>query len=283
MSKVNYHILNNSIVLNFEGRTEIISEDDKRYGKVLSLIRSGNLSDIPAAVALDIAFEGSGLELRDGKLWDGATALPEALTARILKFKDLDLPYGPLLAFWENLKKNPSFRSRQMLYKFLEHNGHPLTEDGMFIAYRGVTKDFKDEFTKTFDNSVGKICEMPRSEVNDDPNVTCSSGLHVATHHYAKGFGARVVEVKVNPMDVVAVPVDYDGTKMRVCKFEVVQECVEMRKEEVYNNPNSVHQEEEEYTEDNDLDEEDSEDNCSECDEPRDAFDNFCSNCGHEF
>jgi hypothetical protein len=109
-----------------------------------------------------------------------------------------------------------------MLYKFLEHNGHPITQDGCFIAYRGVTKDFKDPHTRTFDNSVGSICEMPRDQVDDNPDNTCSSGLHVACYSYANGFGKVTVEVKVDPVDVVCVPRDYNGTKMRVCKFEVL-------------------------------------------------------------
>jgi hypothetical protein len=141
-----------------------------------------------------------------------------------LKFKEQKLPYKALLKFWDNLKKNPSFNSRKMLFKFLEHNGHPLTSDGCFIAYRGVTEDFKDVHTKTFDNKPGSVCEMPRSQVNDNPNETCSDGLHVACFDYAKGFGPKLVEVKVNPIDVVCVPVDYNGTKMRVCRFEVIQE-----------------------------------------------------------
>jgi len=30
------------------------------------------------------------------------------------------------------------------------------------------------------------------------------------------------VLVKVNPKDVVSVPVDYNNTKMRVCRYEVI-------------------------------------------------------------
>lgn len=284
MSKVNYHVLNESIVLNFEGRTEVISVSDKRYGKILDKIREGKLEDIPAMVEeVEKAFEGTGLELKEGRLYDGETALPDALTSRIIKFQEMALPYGPLLSFWKNLKLNPSFNSRHMLYKFLEHNGHPLTDDGHFIAYRGVSEDFKDKHTGQFDNSPGKVLEMSRSEVDDNPKNTCSNGFHVACFSYARGFGEKLVEVKVNPADVVAVPEDYNGTKMRVCRFEVVQECSEVRKEEVYNNPDSVYQEEEPEDLDADDEGDDSDTTCSECDEDRDPFANFCSNCGYEY
>ena len=228
--KVGYLILDSSIVLNYSGKTIVIAKSDDRFAKVLDCIRESNGDDvklaaaIPAIVEIERRYNGDGIELKDGLLVANNEPLPAELEARILKFKELKLPYAPLLKFWENLKKNPSFNSRKMLFKFLEHNGHPLTTDGCFIAYRGVTEDFKDVHTKSFDNKPGSVCSMPRSEVDENPNNTCSNGLHVACFDYAKGFGPKLVEVKVNPADVVAVPTDYNGTKMRVCRFEVVAE-----------------------------------------------------------
>jgi hypothetical protein len=223
--KINYSVLNDSIVLNYSGKTAVIASDDKRYEGVLNCIREERLADIPGIVETnERAFKEKGLDLRDGLIHVNNEPLPAELEARILKIKELKLPFAPLLAFWENLKKNPSFNSRLALFKFLEHHGHPLTTDGCFIAYRGVTDDFKDVHTKTFDNKVGNVCEMPRSAVDDNPNNTCSHGLHVACFDYAKGFGSKLVEVKVNPADVVTVPTDYNGKKMRVCRFEVVAE-----------------------------------------------------------
>lgn len=250
---LNYHVTNDTIVLNYGGKTINIASDDSRYTDVENCIRNGTLDRIPEIVEIERAFQGSGVELRDGLLWEGQNPFPAELSQRILMFKDKKLPYKPLLKFWDNLKKNPSFNSRKMMFAFLEHNGHPLTQDGCFIAYRGVTEDFRDKHTKKFDNKPGSICEMPRQDVNDNPNETCSHGLHVACFDYAKGFGERLVEVKVNPSDVVCVPVDYNGTKMRVCKFEVIQECAAMREELVYGKEEI---EEEEFEEYDDLDEE---------------------------
>ena len=228
--KISYLILNESVVLNYGGKTLNVASSDDRFALILEAIRAANGDDaklatsIPEIVEIERKYNGDGIELKDGLLVANNEPLPAELEARILKFKELKLPYAPLLKFWDNLKQNPSFNSRKMLFQFLEHNGHPLTTDGCFIAYRGVTEDFKDVHTKTFDNKVGSVCEMPRSQVNDNPNETCSSGLHVACFDYAKGFGPKLIEVKVNPSDVVCVPVDYNGTKMRVCRFEVVAE-----------------------------------------------------------
>lgn len=239
--KVNYIILNNSVVLNFAGKTLSVKKEDGRYKDIILAIKENRLADIPKLADVKEYFNTKGFEIKDGLLHVDGEALPEALSRRVLDFREQGLPFEPLLKFWTNLKANPSFNSRQMLYKFLEHNGHPLTEDGCFIAYRGVTDDFKDLHTRKFDNSVGKVCEVPRQSVDDNPNNTCSSGLHVACFEYANGFGPKLIEVKVNPLDVVAVPTDYNGTKMRVCKFEVVSVGEKIRTESLYNQSESVY------------------------------------------
>jgi hypothetical protein len=242
MAQVNYHITKNSVTLNFNGKTMSIARGDDRFGKVIEAIKENRLSDIPELVDVAAQFERDGLRLVDGQVVtaDGE-AIPAELNSRILEFRREGLPFTHLLKFWDNLKANPSYRSREQLFKFLEHNGHPLTEDGCFIAYRGVTADFRDKHTGKFDNSPGAICVMPREHVDDDPTRTCSAGLHVAAWEYAAGFGETKIEVKVNPKDVVAVPVDYNGQKMRVCKFEVIQQCHDMRADEaLYGYKNKV-------------------------------------------
>lgn len=285
---VNYHVLNDSVVLNYSGKTLVVSKSDERFEPVIQAIKENRLDDIPGLVEIERAFNGGGIELRDGLLHIDGTPLPPELSKRILAFRDSGLPYQPLLNFWSNLKQNPSFNSRQMLYKFLEHNGHPLTEDGHFIAYRGVSNEFKDLHSGRFDNSPGKVCEVPRDQVDDNPNNTCSFGLHVACYDYAKGFGPKLVEVKVNPKDVVAVPTDYNGTKMRVSRFEVIQEGEVMRTEHLYG-----HESEEDTGIDyEDLDNEEEEKSqeqidvengdCPSCGATIDDIANYCSDCGED-
>jgi hypothetical protein len=75
------------------------------------------------------------------------------------------------------------------------------------------------------DNSVGKIVEMERNEVDDNKDNTCSSGLHFCSESYLKSFGgSRTVIVKINPRDVVSIPTEYDNAKGRACRYEVVGE-----------------------------------------------------------
>ena len=73
-----------------------------------------------------------------------------------------------------------------------------------------------------FDNTPGRVHEMKRNDVDDDARVACSNGFHVGSLEYATGFGPKCVIVEVDPADVVSVPFDCDGQKMRVSKYRVV-------------------------------------------------------------
>ncbi len=139
-----------------------------------------------------------------------------------------DFPVDPLCNFLTNLKLNPSKRAVDELYGFLEKNSLPITPDGHFLAYKKVRDNYKDIHSGTFDNSVGQVCEMPRNEVNEDKDQTCSSGLHFCSLEYLPNFGYgtgnRVVILKINPRDVVSIPSDYNNAKGRACRYEVIDE-----------------------------------------------------------
>ena len=66
---------------------------------------------------------------------------------------------------------------------------------------------------------------MSRKLVNNDPEQTCSYGLHVCAKGYINHYKSNndiVVRVSIVPQDFVSVPVDYDGMKARVCKYKVL-------------------------------------------------------------
>lgn len=142
--------------------------------------------------------------------------------------------------FLERVMANPSDRSRQCLYEFLDAWKAPLTEDGCFITFKRVRSDYRDIHSGKFDNSPGQTVEVPRNEVDDDPDETCSYGLHVAAtsylgHHYVRSPSYNTIACKVDPADVVAVPRDYGSAKMRVCKYVVLGDA----EESFYNNAES--------------------------------------------
>jgi hypothetical protein len=81
---------------------------------------------------------------------------------------------------------------------------------------------------------IGDVVEKKRNEVDNDRNSTCSRGLHFCSieylPHYEGGHG-KVMIIKINPKNVVSIPVDYNNAKGRCCKYEVVGEYIGSNKE----------------------------------------------------
>lgn len=228
--KINWLITDQNITVNYEGQTYIVKRSELLANSLIKAIKENNLDEIPNLVSsaklIENYSKGKFL-VRDGQVFIDNVVIPAFLSDKIVKFAREDLPVEPLVKFAANLQKNPSFRAVNELYQFLEKNNHPITKDGNFIAYKRVRKDFKDAYTGTFDNSIGKTVEMPRNQVNEDPNQTCSDGLHLANWYYAHsvysaGIDSNMLEVEVSPADVVSVPNDYNHSKIRVCKYKVL-------------------------------------------------------------
>jgi hypothetical protein len=229
-NKVNYIITDHNITVNYQGQTHIVPRTDKLADQLIQAIRDKRTDLIPNFVSNAKRVENFGkgnFTVKDDKIFIKGQQAPEVLSRKIIDFTNQGLPHEPLLKFAENLLKNPSFRAVNELFQFLEKNNHPITDNGCFIAYKKVRSDFKDGWTGTIDNSPGLTVEVPRNAVDEDATRTCSNGLHVANWDYANnkysaGAGALMLEVEVNPADVVAVPVDYDSAKMRVCRYVVL-------------------------------------------------------------
>ncbi len=136
-----------------------------------------------------------------------------------------------LVLFLDNLVQNPDSRVFDQLYPFMRHNDIEVSDDGHLIAYKKVRDTYFDIHSNTMRNAPGDVLEMPRIAVVNDPEQTCAAGLHVCAKAYLSSFGMgsddRVVKVKVNPRDVVSVPVDYNGAKMRVCRYEVIEDVTD--------------------------------------------------------
>ena len=233
MSKrVNWTISENNISVNYDGETHIVPRTDALGERLIKAVKENKLQEIPALVSaakrIELFSKGNFV-VQDGRVMINGIAAPEVLSNKIIRFSNDGLPFQPLLKFAENLQSNPSFRAVNELYTFLEKNDHPLTESGNFIAYKRVRSTFRDIHSNTMDNSVGKLVEIPRNQVDEDSNRTCSHGLHVANWTYAHTQFASsdassdvMLEVEVNPADVVAIPTDYNNAKMRVCKYKVL-------------------------------------------------------------
>jgi hypothetical protein len=170
---------------------------------------------------------GGRVTLRDDGIFYDDQPITHYLGSKIMEMFEAGLPVEPYCRFLSNLFDNPSRTSIQELYLFLEAANLPVTEDGCFIAYKAVRSDFKDKHSGRFDNSPGTIHSMPRNQVDDVRERTCSYGFHAAAYQYAKNFmfgDDRMMAVKINPADVVSVPSDYANQKLRTCRYEVLYE-----------------------------------------------------------
>jgi hypothetical protein len=231
-TKVNYIITDQNVTVNYEGQTHIVSRTDALAHRLIQALKDKNNSEIPKLVSAAKrieSFSKGNFVVKDGKILINGVEASPVLGNKILKFSNEGLPYQPLVNFARKLQENPSYRATQELFTFLEKNDHPITEEGNFIAYKRVRANFKDIYSNSMDNSVGAVVEMPRNQVNENSLETCSNGLHVANWHYAHTqYGSDqsdtdlMLEVEVNPADVVSIPVDYDNSKMRVCKYKVL-------------------------------------------------------------
>lgn len=230
MSKLSYIITGNGITAVIDGETMTITSDNPSYLQVLGAIKNDEAPQriaelFRAANAIKRYLLGKvEINESEGVITYAGEEIDNVVVDRILQFMSEGLPVNPLIKFLEKLMANPSRRAVQELYKFLEHKSLPLTEDGDFLAYKGVNSDYKDMHSGTFDNRVGSRHEMQRNLVCDDARMACSNGFHVGSLEYATHFGPVTVVCKVNPADVVSVPLDSDCQKLRTAKYEVVDE-----------------------------------------------------------
>lgn len=186
--------------------------------------------------------KSEGVVITDDTILIDGEGISRSLAEQIRRHYDEGLSIDPLVKFVQKVRQNPSYRIRNQLWAFIEASqnsgGFTLAEDGDILAYKKVRGDYKDIHSGTFDNSVGQIVEMERKNVDDDPNNTCSSGLHFCAYSYLSCYASdsdiRIMLVKVNPADVVSIPTDYGNAKARCCRYEVVQEVEHIITEPVY-------------------------------------------------
>jgi hypothetical protein len=212
-----------------------IQEGHVNFGKINSGLLNGTIAENELQDLIDeqktVSVWSQGKIQFDGEktTFDGFQ-LHQSLAIRLQAIIDAGESLEVMEKFIANLYENPSLNSVDQLYGFLDANDLPITDDGCFFAYKKVRYDFRDLHTGVFDNSVGAKPTMARHQVDDDKTRTCSRGLHVASFSYMAHYGGQgktdlddvIVVCKINPRDVVSVPVDYNNAKMRVATYEVV-------------------------------------------------------------
>lgn len=226
-----YLIQGKNIILVVDGKSHTVSKDTHiSYPKIVEALKEQDweaLRDLvePKKAIIDFG-NGYVSIVGDTVMWKGQP-FHNALSSRMIEMYQDGFPIDPMVRFMENLMDNPSKRSVDQVYGFLEKNSLPITEDGHFLAFKRVRNDYMDIHSGTFDNSIGQVVEMERNLVDDNPDSHCSTGLHFCSQSYLGSFGSRdqpVMILKINPADVVSIPTDYNGAKGRCMRYEVVAE-----------------------------------------------------------
>jgi len=224
-----------------EGNIYTIDPEHRNYSKILDAVKAKDWTSFLDLVDLSRKIRdyihSTDVEIKDGVILFQGEVIHNTLTERVIKFMQEDLPFKPLLNFLINLMDNPSKRAVNELYTFLDVGKLPITEDGYFLAFKNVRADYRDIHSGTFNNSVGSVCSMKRNSVCDDKDQTCSTGLHFCSIDYLPNFrdsnGGKTMILKINPADVVSIPADYNNTKGRTCKYEVIGEYTDNWREKI--------------------------------------------------
>lgn len=231
---ITYIATGSGIAAVIDGEQYTITSDNPSYAQVLEAIAAcedpAHIADLfVAANAIKrylntavVNGDRVDIDVEAGELRFNGEVIHNHVVDRILAFIEQGLPPEPLINFLGRLLANPSKRAIDELYRFCEHKALPITPEGKLLAYKGVNDDYTDLHTRKFRNIPGAEFEMKRNLVDDDARTACSNGFHVGSLEYATGFGSKTVIVEVDPADVVSVPFDCDGQKMRVCKYRVV-------------------------------------------------------------
>jgi len=259
------YIINNTGIVFFHKNKPIkICKSSNQYLRIISAFNLPTEEQEAAVFAIlqqaTGFFESEGFTVTPEEVSYEGEAMPCALASKIRAILEEGLPISLFAKFWQNLQQNPSANSVRELYDFLAYKDLPITEDGCFLAYKGLDSNYYsvsgNKKTKVIKglvnesgniyNGVGEDIEVRRWDVDDNRENHCSYGLHVGSLNYAQDFSrGPVVIVKVNPKDVVSVPSDFDCQKCRVSAYKVLNVFSEELESSVcYEDGSEMHSEE---------------------------------------
>ena len=219
-----------SVTVMIDNMPHTISKTAANFKAVMDAISNNDEDELRKAVKLKEMLKNTigkyvTIDSVSNKVMYKDREITGIVCSRLFEMMEYGIDVSSFVLFIENLMQNPSSTAVNELFEFLDACQLPITEDGHFLAYKKVRENYKDVHSGQFDNSVGQILEMPRNQVDDNRNNTCSAGFHFCSLEYLRSFGGqRIMVVKINPADVVAIPTDYNFSKGRAWRYEVIDE-----------------------------------------------------------
>lgn len=246
------YIINNAgMTLFLENRVVNVKKSSNKFSEILELFDNGLTGETLKESVEEILDSSNFIEegfSEDLSEFEGIKMHP-VFVEKLRRLYDDGYPTHCIKEFFQRYSENPSFELVQLenissnqfgLFDFLSVRELPITEDGCFLAYKGVQDSYwsingnpKTRILKgqvnvagQIYNGPGQVIECHRGDVDSSRQACSTHGLHVGSLEYAKnwaGPSGKVLVVKVDPKDVVSVP-EREACKCRVSKYEVIQE-----------------------------------------------------------
>ena len=252
----------NGVSFFLDGKSYVVNREHPGYTQIIEALQKQDYDAIPALMDVNSAMStflnttDPDFEVKGALVYYKGKPFTEEVSEKVLRMTDKGVPALPLINFLKKVRKNISATAQRELLLFAAANQFLIHEDGDIIAYKAVREDYLDVHSGTVLNkpytlmtfeeksrlpyttdrgvTVGvdngtTVVFMERSDVDDRRDHTCSFGLHFAAHNYARSFtgGGRMLILKINPADVVAIPSDYGNAKGRCSRYEVMAEIEE--------------------------------------------------------
>lgn len=230
MAKSDPKIIITSDMVSFatrRGGTYTVHRNHPFFDEVKAALQAGNTAQAyrwqAKAVGKTTGGDTSKFRVVGNELEYNGKRFHEAFAEAYLVCKDHGAGHDAMNLFFANLDENPNPISVHAFTSFMAKTRMPITDRGTFLAYKRVNSEFRDHHTRRFDNRPGCVLKMDRKDVDQVQSNTCSTGFHVCSHTYLSSFspGPDLV-VEINPKDVVAVPPDYNLSKMRLSEYRVL-------------------------------------------------------------
>ena len=251
--KLAYNLSDNSITIYYDGKPHTIRKDNANFSALRSALFEARYEDVPELLDIKKAVEDfveGEIEVRDEVVYyKGKHRLNGVVVDKLLDMLRSGMKDStPITNYIGRLMDNPSSNSVDELYTFLGYRSLPITPEGKILGYKGVQGDFwsntgnadtivlqgeTNERHQIY-NGVGETIEIQRRSVDDNKDNHCSHGLHIGSYDYANGWSGnegRLLLVEFDPQDAVSVPTDCDFQKLRVCKYKVVADISDSRRE----------------------------------------------------
>lgn len=225
-----------------------IDDTHPNFGKVKDLLFTRKPEDINKEELVSLIslptfikknWKSGDIDVRDGKVYYKGVEIHGYHVDKLLEMLRDGVDPTPIARFIERLMLNPRRSIVTELYQWLEKAEMPLREDGFIIAYKKVNEDYTSIWDGKTRNDIGTTVSLSGyNDVDDNRENVCSRGLHFCSWHYLPHYGcddgSRVVVLAIDPADVVSIPVDYDHSKGRAWRYQVIGEVPREKAEHAF-------------------------------------------------